>query len=418
MIFLFNRWILLSVISFIISGTTFSQPKQVSQGTHDIYLPQTNGVRTDILKNIASLIEKSIAAHHYPGAVVLIGHHGKIIYRGIFGHRRIMPNMASMQFNTVFDLASLTKVIATTPAIMQLLEQGKLTLDTPVAKYWPAFGNHGKDKITIRELLTHESGLPADISISHPSKNRVYQQIEQLSINPATEKKFVYSDVNFIILAHIVEIISGESFDYYCQHHIFEPLGMKNTYFLPAKSLREHIAPTGISSNQLRWGTVQDPLADAMGGISGNAGLFSDAQDLSLYAQCLLDGGLIKKNGRYLLGPLSILKMTTPQTPVNDVNVRGLGWDIDSPYSNRGTLLPITSFGHTGWTGTSIWIDPTTQTYIIILTSRLHPHAVLPNALIEDRRLIANFVAASITDIPHLAHSNTGLGELSRAYRS
>ena len=155
---------------------------------------------------------------------------------------------------------------------------------------------------------------------------------------------------------------------------------------------------------------------EAMGGVSGNAGLFSNVHDISLYLQCLLNGGRIGKTNHYLLGPLSILKMTTPQTPPNDANVRGLGWDIDSPYSNRGILFPVTSYGHTGWTGTSIWVDPTTQTYIIILTNRLHPHANARNPLIKDRRLIANFVAASITDISTYAQSNTGLGELSRAY--
>ncbi|MBV8802039.1 MAG: beta-lactamase family protein, partial [Gammaproteobacteria bacterium] len=428
--YLLTRLLLIGFINFILLGDTLShltyEPRSQSvndiyysktannteisthssylpQSSLDIYLPQTSGIRADLLKNIAPLIEKSIAAHYYPGAVILIGHHGKIIYSGVFGNRRILPNIAPMHVNTLFDLASLTKVIATTPAIMQLIEQGKLILDAPVATYWPAFGKNGKDKITIRELLTHVSGLPADIPVTHSSKTEVYKQIEQLSLllpihkksmpnkpdpSPANrkplsykvfhgssatnkkllpnkiitvEKKFLYSDINFIVLAHLVEIVSGESFENYCKHHIFEPLGMNHTYFLPDKSLRDNIAPTESSPSRLLWGIPQDPLAQAMGGVSGNAGLFSNVHDISLYLQCLLNGGRIGKTNHYLLGPLSILKMTTPQTPPNDANVRGLGWDIDSPYSNRGILFPVTSYGHTGWTGTSIWVDPTTQ---------------------------------------------------------
>jgi CubicO group peptidase (beta-lactamase class C family) len=405
---------LLFILCAMLSGETFSQPNQV-------YIAHTDGVRADVLQNIAPVIEKSIAAKNYPGAVVLIGHRGKVIYRGVFGQRRLIPNAAPMQFDTLFDLASLTKVIATTPAIMQLLEQGKLSLDAPVAKYWPAFGAHGKANITLRELLTHESGLPADLP-EPQNAAELYHQIEELTLTPSTEKKFVYSDINFIILAHLVELITHESFDHYTQQHIFTPLGMTHTFFKPAVTFKNQIAPTEIVDGHLRWGQTQDPLANAMGGVAGNAGLFSTAADLGLYAQCLLNGGRItstlnqtKKN--YLLGPLSILKMTTPQTPSTEVNVRGLGWDIDSPYSNRGVLLPVTSFGHTGWTGTSIWIDPTTQTYIIILTSRLHPKPARHNPLIEDRRLIANFVAASLTDISSYTESNTGIGELSRAYQ-
>jgi serine-type D-Ala-D-Ala carboxypeptidase len=479
MMLMFKKLLLLfMIIHFLLSGEAFSQTTHFSSGAYEVTIPEIPGIRTQMLDNIAPIVEKSIAAGDYPGAVILVGHRGHVIYRGVFGYRRLLPDKAPMQFDTVFDLASLTKVVAVTPAIMQLLEQGKLTLDAPVAAYWPAFGVHGKDKITIRELLTHESGLPADISLPQPSKNQdhqqnskglvkqsnsksfidqqnsksfidpknskdlsqqnskslIYQQIEQL--HPSLKKKFVYSDINFIVLAHLVEIISNESFDHYVQDHLFNPLRMNNTFFNPAAALRDRIAPTEISQGQLRWGKTQDPLAYAMGGVSGNAGLFSDAHDLGLYAECLLNGGRIPQTKKeraedhyrvgqthagstedhYLLGPLSILKMTTPQTPPQDANVRGLGWDIDSPYSNRGVLLPITSFGHTGWTGTSIWIDPTTQTYIIILTSRLHPKPAHVNQLIEDRRLIANFVAASLTDVKNVSESNTGFGELTRAY--
>jgi CubicO group peptidase (beta-lactamase class C family) len=404
----------------MLSGETFSQPSIATQDTRSIDIPAIPGIRTDLLKNIAPVIEKSIANKAYPGAVVLIGHRGKTIYRGVFGYRRLTPDAAPMQYNTIFDLASLTKVVATAPAIMQLLEQGKLSLDASVATYWPAFGKNGKEKITIRQLLTHESGLPADIEFSDHSADKLYEKIIQLHFNKTSKTKFVYSDINFIILAHLVEIISGESFNDYTQNHIFKPLEMYHTFFNPKAAWLDRIAPTEKTDKGLRWGQAQDPLAFAMGGVAGNAGLFSTAEDLSRYAQCLLDGGRIASSHhkmQHLLGPLTILKMTTPQTPPGEPNVRGLGWDIDSPYSNRGVLLPVSSFGHTGWTGTSIWIDPTTQTYIIILTSRLHPTVRQHNQLIEDRRLIANFVAASLTDIASYAQNNTGIGELSRAYR-
>lgn len=405
----------LLVIFLLISiSSVFAFPP----GTQDVQIPTVNGVRADLLQNITSLVERSIAGDHYPGAVILVFHHGQLIYRGVFGNRRILPDIAPMSFDTIFDLASLTKVVATTPAVMQLVERGKIDLDAPVAQYWPEFAAHGKENMTIRELLTHTTGFPPDISLPEQGEHAALKEIEKLKLAGTPGKEFVYSDLDFIVLGHVVEIITQQPFSQYVRNHIFKPLGMTDTGFLPSMQLRDRIAPTDFIDNKLRWGRVNDPSAYAMGGVAGNAGLFSTASDLNLYAQCLLNNGRIGKNGngKYLLGPLTILKMTSPQTPIRENNIRGLGWDLDSEYSNRGELLPIGSYGHTGWTGTALWIDPSTQTSIIILTSRTHPHDNNSRQIIEDRRSIANIVAGSLTDVTPGNQNNTGKGELERAY--
>jgi serine-type D-Ala-D-Ala carboxypeptidase len=254
--------------------------------------------------------------------------------------------------------------------------------------------------------------LPAELSnYNNANPREVLDKICKLKLSQQ-QGKFLYSDVNFIVLAHLVEIISHEPFDKYVQNHIFDLLNMKSTFYAPAQSLRDQIAPTEVMDKQLRWGKVHDPFAYSQGGIAGNAGLFSNAHDLSLYVSSLLNGGMLPKelqssqeDSKHFLEPLTIAKMTKPQTPQNVKDVRGLGWDIDSRYSNRGLLFPKQSYGHTGWTGTSIWIDPVTKTWIIILTSRTHPTPTKKNQLIEDRRLIANIVFASI---------NTNKDKLSR----
>ena len=386
-------------------------------GTHKIVITPNQGVRAELLKNIAPIVDKSIAAGYYPGAVIYVSHHGHLIYQGVFGQRRLIPEPAPMQANTIFDLASLTKVVATTPAVMQLLEQNKLGLDDPVAKYWPAFAGNGKEHVTIRELMTHTSGLPPDIDFRGTGEAPALQQIAAARLSDAPGTHYIYSDVNFIVLAYLVEVVSHEPFDRYVKAHVFKPLGMNHTGFLPDASTRDKIAPTELLHGQLRWGVVDDPSALALGGVAGNAGLFSTASDLGIYAQCLLNQGRVKNSNHYILAPLSVLKMTTPQTPTALTDTRGLGWDIDSAYSSRGQFFPVNSYGHTGWTGTSIWIDPVTQTWIIMLTNRVHPKALKDNAAVEDRREIANIVASSLTDVDVTALRNTGVGEIERAYR-
>jgi CubicO group peptidase (beta-lactamase class C family) len=405
----------LVIIIFLISSATCAEAERhFPSGTNQVLIPKTDGVRTEMLERIAPLIQASIAAGHYPGAVVLVGHRGRVIYRGVFGNRRILPDVAPMRFDTLFDAASLTKVMATTPAIMQLVEQNRIQLDTPVAQYWPAFANNNKESITVRELLTHTSGLPAEIT-PHSRADAIVK-IERLKPAHKPGTKFLYSDVNFIALGHLIEEITDEELDHYAHDHIFQPLGMRHTLFLPDVNSRDNIAPSELLKDGLRWGEVHDPVTYVMDGVSGAAGLFTTASDLGTYAQSILDGGRIRNQDEYFLSPLTVLKMTTPQTPSEISEVRGFGWDIDSRFSNRGILLPTRSFGHSGWTGTSVWIDPATQTWIVILTSRAHPTPLPNNPLIKDRCAIANFVAASLTDIKTVAEWNTSRAELARAY--
>lgn len=387
-------------------------------GTQEIYIADSPNIRQDLLNQIAPVINHGIQSGQYPGAIVLVSHRNQIIYRGVFGNRRIEPNIEALTFDTLFDLASLTKVVATLPAIMQLVENGKISLDDKVSQYWPEFSTYKKDEITIRELLTHTSGLPADIELYGDTAMQRYDVISKVKLLQPPGSTFIYSDINFIVLARLIELISHESFNAYVQNHIFKPLGMRTTQFLPPVSLRHRIAPT-----EGRCGEVSDPMSYAMGGIAGNAGLFSTASDLEKYANFLLRGGKLSEPMRqgemishYLLGPLTILKMTTIQTQPCINDQRGLGWDIDSYYSNRGDLLTLPSYGHSGWTGTSLWIDPNTETWILILTSRTHPHPAAVNILPQDRKKIANIVAGSLIDLSTRELSNVGTGELARAY--
>lgn len=323
------------------------------------------------LSGVDSIINQAIAEGNIPGAILVVGHNGKVVYRKAYGSRALEPRREPMTLDTVFDLASLTKVIATTTAVMQLVEQGKIRLNDPVAKYLPDFAQNGKEDITVRQLLTHYSGLAPDLDLdtAWEGKNTAFQLafVEPPETTPGSG--FVYSDINFIMLGALVEKVSGETLDVYTERHIFAPLKMTHTRFLPPAAWRPRIAPTQYDEKEhMLRGVVHDPTARRMGGVAGHAGLFSTADDLAKFAQALLDGG----DG--ILSPLTVAKMTQPETPPSASILRGFGWDIDSPFSsNRGDLLPVGSFGHTGFTGTSLWIDPTTQTYIILLTNSVHP---------------------------------------------
>jgi uncharacterized protein YbbC (DUF1343 family)/CubicO group peptidase (beta-lactamase class C family) len=318
------------------------------------------------------LMDKAVADGNMPGGVLLVGHNGHMVYRKAFGQRSLEPTREPMTVDTVFDLASLTKCIATTTSIMKLMEDGRVRLNDPVAAYLREFGQNGKQDITIRELMTHYSGLAPDLDLTVPWTGRATafsMAMQQKPANPPGTR-FVYSDINFEVLGFIVEKVSGMPLNEFAAKNVFEPLGMKHTRFLPPDSWKPMIAPTQYDEqgNMLR-GVVHDPTARRMGGVAGHAGLFSTAGDLAIFAQGLL-------NGSRVLSRESIEKMSTPQTPANAASLRGLGWDIDSPFaSNRGELLPVGSFGHTGFTGTSLWIDPVTDTYIILLTNSVHPRA-------------------------------------------
>ena len=327
-------------------------------------------LREEQLAPISEMVKKAIQSGKIPGAVILIGNHGKTVYRQCFGFRALIPKKEPMTIETIFDLASLTKVIATTTAVMQLVDDGKLNLEDPVVKYWPEFKKNGKEQITVRDLLTHYSGLrPAlDSKPKWSGYDTTLRLIEEEKPVLPSGTNFIYSDINFIILGELISRISGEPLDTYCTEHIFKPLGMKDTGFKPSPVLRARIAPTQYqhgTTGKMLWGEVHDPLAYRMGGAAGHAGLFSTADDLAIFAQMVLDGG--HRLGVQILSPLMIEKMTKPQSPPDKVPLRGLGWNIES------SLVSIGSFGHKGFTGTGIWIDPFSNTYVIILTNRVHP---------------------------------------------
>jgi uncharacterized protein YbbC (DUF1343 family)/CubicO group peptidase (beta-lactamase class C family) len=344
------------------------------------------------LASVDAIIQQAIADGNIPGAVLIVGHNGKVVYRKAYGSRALEPKREPMTLDTVFDLASLTKVIATTTAVMQLVEQGKVRLNDAVTKYLPDFAQNGKDDVTVRQLLTHYSGLEPDLDLKTPweGKETAYHMAFADTLQNPPGAAFVYSDINFITLGALVEKVSGEPLDEYATRHIFAPLKMLHTRFIPPASWKPKIAPTQYDENQhMLHGVVHDPTARRMGGVAGHAGLFSTADDLSKFAQALLNGG----GG--ILSPLTVEKMTTPETPPAAPLLRGFGWDIDSPFSsNRGDLLPVGSFGHTGFTGTSMWIDPTTQTYIILLTNAVHPRG--KGSATALRSKVATEVAAAL----------------------
>src|ERR1019366_3695267 len=342
--------------------------------------------------NVDGIMNEAVARGTIPGGVVLVGHDGAVVYRKAFGMRSLEPVREAMTVDTIFDVASMTKCIATATAVMKLVEAGKLRLNDPVAAYLPEVAKPGKENITIRELLTHFSGLREDLELKGRWKGREMAYQMAMDAEPAFPpgSRFLYSDINFEALGFVVEKVSGLSLDEYAARNIFEPLGMKETRFLPPAGWRRRIAPTEYGENhQMLRGTVHDPTARRMGGVAGHAGLFSTGDDLAKYSQALLNGG----GG--ILSALSVEKMTRPEQPPSAPVLRGFGWDIDSPFSsNRGDLLPVGGDGHTGFTGTSMWIDPTTQTYIILLTNAVHPRG--KGNAIALRSKVATAVAAAL----------------------
>ena len=308
-----------------------------------------------------------------PGAVVIVGEHGRAVYRQAFGLRALEPTPTPMTSDDIFDLASLTKVVATTTAVMQLVEAGRIQLDTPAAAYWPAFAANGKGQITIRQLLTHTSGLAPDLDSSanwNGPEDGLGRVAASRPVRPAGAA-FVYSDINFMALGAIVSRVSDEPLDAYAQAHIFGPLGMADTGFDPPRSRLDRIAATDREHGRLRWGEVQDPTASRMGGVAGHAGLFSTADDLARFAQMLLQGGEL--DGVRVLRPETVALMTKPAALPGGAR-RGLGWDMGSAYSvGMDQAFGPASYGHTGYTGCLLWIDPGTRSFLIILTSRLHP---------------------------------------------
>jgi uncharacterized protein YbbC (DUF1343 family) len=322
-------------------------------------------------------IREAIRQNRLPGAVIVVGHDGRVVYRQAYGNRALAPRVEPMTADTIFDCASLTKVLATTPSLMKLFEQGRFRLNDKVTDYLPEFQG-GKSDITLRNLFTHFSGLPPDVQLDPPWTGKQTGLRLAYTTKPTGPPgvRHVYSDINFILLGELVERLSGQPLEEYARQNVFQPLAMKETTFLPPAAWIPRIAPTerlNKTGPPLR-GVVHDPTARAMGGVAGHAGVFSTADDLARFAQMMLNGGEL--DGVRLFSPLTVAKFTEPQTPPDQPILRGLGWDIDSPYASpRGELFPIGSYGHTGFTGTSIWIDPSTRSYVILLANSVHPDA-------------------------------------------
>ncbi len=343
------------------------------------------------------VIQQGIDQGRMPGAVLLVGHEGKVVYRKAYGKRALVPQAEAMTTDTIFDCASLTKVIATTSSLMKLYQEGKFRLNDKITDYIPEFQG-GKSEITLRNLFTHFSGLKEDVPLTTPWTGYTTGINLACTFKPggAPGVRYVYSDINFILLGELVQRLSGKPLNEYARENIFLPLGMKESMFQPPASLKPRIAPTErlpVKTGEPLRGVVHDPTARNMGGVAGHAGLFSTADDLSRFAQMMLNRGEL--DGVRMFGPLTVAKFTEPQTPPDQPILRGLGWDVDSPHSgNRGELFPIGSFGHTGFTGTSIWIDPSTQTYVILLCNSVHPD--LRPALTPLRGKVATIVAANV----------------------
>jgi uncharacterized protein YbbC (DUF1343 family)/CubicO group peptidase (beta-lactamase class C family) len=326
------------------------------------------------LQPIDDIVNREIQLGNIPGAVILIGQEGNVVYRRAFGYRAIEPQKLPMTEDTIFDLASLTKVIATTTAVMQLVEQGKLRLDDPVERYWPEFGTNGKKEIRVRDLLTHTSGLRAGLNgnLAWSGSVEALKQVAAEKLVHPPGKNFLYSDINFIVLGELVARASTLPLDFYCAQQIFAKLGMKDTGFKPDASRFARIAPTTFLNGKPLQGEVHDPTAYKMGGVSGHAGLFSSADDLALFARMVLNGGMM--NGSQILQPESIAAMTTRQQAVNGNGWWGFGWEIAPRFNSNGNdWVPANSFGHSGYTGTLLWIEPDSKSYVIILTNRVHP---------------------------------------------
>jgi CubicO group peptidase (beta-lactamase class C family) len=336
--------------------------------------PVQKEIQKERFSRIDHVIEEEIEEGKFPGAVVLVGKQGDILYWKAFGKEVIEPYQEPIGRNTIFDLASLTKPIATATSIMILKDRKAIELDDYVGAYLPAFACNGKEEVRVRHLLSHTSGLPAYMNaddlkeqFGSPCPEKVIERICEMEAISKPGEEFRYSCLGYITLAKIVETVGGKSIGDFSRENIFDPLGMRHTAYTPPDSWEKDVAAAQIVDQQLLRGTVHDPLAKLMGGISGNAGLFSNAYDLSIYCRMLLNDGIW--NGRRVLSPEAVAMLTTAQA-----YGRAYGFDVNSSYSSvKGSYAPKKAFCHTGYTGTSIVCDPVSETFVIILTNRVHP---------------------------------------------
>ena len=349
-----------------------------------------------------SVILRAVKDSVFPGAVLFVGNGRGIIYEKAYGHYDYSGSAKPMSINTIFDLASLTKVIATTPAAMKLYEEGKLLLDTPVAHYIPSFAQNGKAHVTIRNLLLHNSGLPPDKPLYKICKNEkeALDSLYAMPLSYKTGTKYVYSDLGMIVLGKVIEGIAGMPLDVFVRKTFYEPMGMRETMFNPPDSLWESIAPTEVEYNVRvihKPGKVHNPITKLMNGVTGHAGLFSTAENLSKIALLLLNDGMY--NGMRYFSQRTIKLFTTRQGTQSS---RALGWDTkdDNDKSAVGHYFSPTAFGHTGFTGTSIWIDPVLRVFVILLTNRTYQmhdrnkilviRPLVHDAVIHDLKILKN----------------------------
>jgi uncharacterized protein YbbC (DUF1343 family)/CubicO group peptidase (beta-lactamase class C family) len=374
---------------------------------------------------IDAAVNDAIGRRETPGAVVLAARRGGVVWRKAYGSRALVPAREAMTADTVFDLASLTKVVATATSVMILVERGKVRLGDPVSQYIPELKGEGREKITVEHLLTHRSGYAPDFDLSErwSGYDEMLKRLYAEPLRSAPGARFVYSDINYITLGEVVRRASGQRLDEFAYENIFKPLGMKDTGFRPAggvaSSAPRHddpsyvarIAPTenvrgmksylggsgaqGDEGERVLRGEVHDPTANRMGGVAGHAGLFSTADDLAVFCQMIMNGG--EYNGARILSPLGVAEMTRPRQVTEEGGARGLGWDVNTSFSsNRGDLFPVGSFGHTGFTGTSVWIDPASETFVVFLSNRVHPDGKGDVSPLRAR--VANVVAGAVTD--------------------
>lgn len=433
------RSVIFALICLLAFQSVFAQ-SQTSTSTLTTTSPSAVGMSPTQLFNIDTIVEAEIGKKQLPGAVVLVGRQGKIVWRRAYGNRALEPQVEAMTTDTIFDLASLTKIVATATSVMILVERGLIRLGDPVWRYIPEFAENGKRAITVEHLLIHRSGLIADNDIRdyEQGPEKAMENIWRLAPLNEVGSKMIYSDVNFIVLAELVKRLSGKPVDQFARENIFEPLGMKDTGFNPVVTLKPRIAPTeqrgGAEQNRTRegaakegatnqpehWmrGEVHDPRSFLLGGVAGHAGLFSTADDLAIYCQMILNGG--EYQGRRILSPMGVQRMTEARPSAgngSDGNSRGLGWDVYSGFSaNRGDLFPIGSFGHTGFTGTGLWLDPASKTFVVFLSNRVHPKldSKKPADVSSLRGRVASVVAASILTTTGSSGMSVGANDLAR----
>lgn len=335
--------------------------------------PAAVGMRADHLAHIDAIVAEGLRRNLMPGCVVLLAKGRRVVFLKAYGSKQVKPTVEPMDTDTVFDMASITKPMATATSIMKLVEQGKIDITAPVAKYIPEFSANGKQDVTVFDLLTHQGGLIPDNSIKDylDGPKEALRRIYDLKLYRELRTKFVYTDVGFIVLADIVKRVSGMDVNEFSRKHLFEPLRMQETGYLPAEPLRVRSAPTEQRNGKWMQGEVHDPRAFRLGGVAGHAGLFSTAEDIAVYAAMMKNDG--EFNGVRILQPKTVKAMTAAYE-IADGNQRGLGWDKQSTFSyNRGDLMTPEAFGHGGFTGTVLWMDPRLDLTVVFLSNRVHP---------------------------------------------